>query len=191
MELSAQQATLISYDAGGPNWFELVPFALFLAVLLGVWIMLARSRFIQGGVVERPERVAQLYGYTVCLVVLLWALTSVVAIVESTLTLASPLYHAQNQFGMEPSITSFEAFRLTYDRARQFSAPDPSTVKRDSVPEAELRRRYDAYRADRLAITVEKARETLIVRLISLLLAAGLFVVHWRWLQRRVNVAPG
>jgi hypothetical protein len=187
MYLSVHQTRMITVGSGGSDIVEPLFFAIFVAVLLGIWIVLARSRFIQGGTVERPERVAQLYGYTVCLVTLVWALTSAVAIVESALTLAAPVYHAQNQFGFEPSITSFEAFRLTYDRARQFSAPDPSAPKRDSVPEAELRRRYDAYRADRVAVTSAQARETLIVRLISLLLAAGLFVVHWRWLQRRVN----
>lgn len=45
------------------------PFGIFFAivaavVLIAAWVILAGSRFIQGGVVERPERVPQLYGYT-------------------------------------------------------------------------------------------------------------------------------
>jgi hypothetical protein len=154
-------------------------------VLIAAWIILAGSRFVQGGVVERPERVPQLYGYTVCLVALLWALGSIVGLVESAQALAAPAYHRQNEFGLEPSITSFEAFRLTYDRARRFNAPDPSESKLDPVPEAELRRRYDIYRADRIAATEVEARQALVLKGISLLLAAGLFAFHWRWLRRR------
>lgn len=154
-------------------------------VLLAAWAMLAGGRFVQGGVVERPERVPQLYGYTACLVGLLWALASMVGLVESAQALAAPAYHRQNEFGLEPSVTSFEAFRLTYDRARRFSAPDPGQAKLDTLPEPELRRRYESYRADRIAATEVEARQGLVTKGVSLLLAAGLFAFHWRWLQKR------
>ena len=44
--------------------FTLVP----LGLLLLLWLLLARSTFLQGDDMERPSRVAQLYGYTVCLI---------------------------------------------------------------------------------------------------------------------------
>jgi hypothetical protein len=119
---------------------------------------------------------------------LLWALGSIIGLVESVQTLAAPAYYRQNEYGVEPSISSFEAFRLTYDRARRFSAPDPSESKLDPVPEAELRRRYETYRTDRIAATEVEARQALVTKSVSLLLAAGLFVFHWRWLRRRVSV---
>src|SRR5947208_3345587 len=162
------------------------PFGLMLSVVLAIvlvatWIILAGSRFIQGGVVERPERVPQLYGYTVCLVALLWGLNSVVALVDSSFALSAPAYHRQNEFGLEPSISSFEAFRLTYDRARRFSSADPSGAKLDTVAEPVLRQRYETYRADRITATQVAARQALLMNAIYLLLAAGVFVFHWRW----------
>jgi hypothetical protein len=157
-------------------------------VLVAAWVILAGSRFVQGGVVERPERVPQLYGYTMCLVGLLWALTSVVALVESATALAAPAQYRRNEFGIEPSVTSFEAFRLTYDRARRFSAPDPGAAKLDTLPEPELRRRFEAYRADRIAATEAEARQGLVTRTVSLALGAGLFAFHWRWLRRKAGV---
>lgn len=178
----------MTVESVGLDGFELLLVALSVLVLLALWVLLARSRFIQGGVVERPERVSQLYGYAVCLATLLWALTSAVTIVESAFTLADPVHHVQNQFGMEPSITSFESFRMTYDRSRRLNAPDPAATRQDTVAESELRRRYETYRADRVAATVALARESLVVHLISLLLAGALFAIHWRWLQRRINV---
>jgi hypothetical protein len=115
-----------------------------------------------------------------------WALSSIVGLVGTVQELTAPAYHNQNEFGIEPSITSFEAFRLTYDRARRFSAADPSESKLDTVPEVELKRRYDVYRADRIAATEVAARQALVTKGLSLLLAAGLFAFHWHWLRRRV-----
>jgi hypothetical protein len=165
------------------------PGFLFVAVaavaLIAAWATLAGSRLVQGGVVERSDRVPQLYGYTACLVGLLWALSSIVGLVESAQALAAPAYHRQNEYGFEPSITSFEAFRLTYDRARRFAAPDPGQAKIDTLPEPELRRRYETYRADRIAATEVEARQGLVTKGVSLLLAVGLFAFHWRWLRQR------
>jgi hypothetical protein len=175
----------VEMNGSGP--FGFVFWAVTAVVVLAGWIILAGSRFIQGGVVERPERVPQLYGYTMCLVGLLWAVGSIVGLIESAQALAAPAYHRQNEFGMEPSVSSFEAFRMTYDRARRFSAPDPSQAKLDTVPDAELRRRFEVYRADRIAATEVEARQSLVTKTASLLLAAGLFLFHWRWLRRRVG----
>ena len=159
-------------------------------VVIAAWVILAGSRFVQGGVVERPERVPQLYGYTACLIGLIWALGSLVGIVESAQTLAAPVYNNQNVYGLEPSISSLEAFRLTYDRARRFGAAGPSDGKLDTLPEAELRRRYETYRADRIAATSVEARQSLVKDAVSLLLAAALFAFHWRWLRRRAYAPP-
>jgi hypothetical protein len=178
---------VVAYSGPGQVGFVLA--VVVAVVLVAAWVILAASRFVQGGAVERPERVAQLYGYTLCLIGLVWAVSSSVAIVESLQTLAAPAYHRDDQFGLEPSITSFEAFRLTYDRARRFGGPDPSSSKLDTIPDAELRRRYETYRADRIAATQVEARQALVTKIVSLLLAVGLFAFHWRWLRRQVGGA--
>ena len=179
----------MSFGFAGPGPFGFIFATVGAVVLIAAWIILAGSRFVQGGVVERPERVPQLYGYTMCLIGLLWALSSIVGLVESTQALSAPAYHNQNEYGIEPSITSFEAFRLTYDRARRFSSAEPSQSKLDTVPEVELKHRYDIYRADRIAATEVEARQALVTKGLSLLLAVGLFAFHWRWLRRR-GAAP-
>lgn len=171
----------LSFNGGGD------PFGLFLPVLaalvlVAAWVILAGSRFVQGGIVERPERVPQLYGYTVCLIGLVWALTSVMGIVRSGLALSAPAYQRQNDFA-EPSVTSFETFRLSYDRTRRFLNPQTGAVQLDSVPAAELRRRYDAYRSDHIERVEVQAKQSLITQMVSLLIAVGIFVFHWRWLR--------
>ena len=155
-------------------------------VLIAAWVILAASRFIQGGIVERPERVPQLYGYTACLIGLLWALTSAVSLVNHVLQRSDPTLAGSSPFVFdEPSITSFEAFRATYDRARRFGPDATKQPPADSIPEAELRRRYEALRADRIHQAEFRTRNEIVENLISFILATGLFLFHWRWLRRR------
>jgi hypothetical protein len=182
--------SVIAFDPSAPAAFRLLGSSILGVAIVAMWVVLASSRFIQGGVVERPERVPQLYGYTVCLVALCWALVSAVNIVESFLTLSAPAYRDRD-FGIEPSVTSFEAFRTTYDRSRRIMSMDPRETKLDSLPEPELRRRYEALRADRIQRNTVAAQRSLTTSLFSLIVAVVLFVVHWRWLRRMGAVPLG
>jgi hypothetical protein len=180
--LQSTQMIGLSSDGG--------PFALTFSIvaallLIAAWVILASSRFVQGGVVERPERVPQLYGYTVCLIALIWGLMSAVSIVENALSFSAPELRGASEYNWgEPSVTSFEAFRATYDRARRMGA-DPRDTRLDSVPEPELRRRYEALRADRIRRARFEARREIIIDTLSLAIASALFAFHWRWLRRR------
>jgi hypothetical protein len=58
------------------------------------------------------------------------------------------------------------------------------------LSDAELPRRYDALRADRIERNTVSARRSLIVSTLSLLAAVVVFVAHWRWLQRLTGQAP-
>jgi hypothetical protein len=177
----------ISNDAGPVGLILSIIAAL---VLIAAWVILASSRFVQGGLVERPERVPQLYGYTVCLIALIWGLVSAISIVENALSLAAPELRGTSEYNWaEPSVTSFEAFRATYDRARRMGV-DPRDARLDSVPEPELRRRYQALRTDRIRRARFEAQRKIITDTLSLAIAAALFAFHWRWLRRRAG-APG
>lgn len=158
--------------------------------VIAAWVILASSRFVQGGVVERPERVPQLYGYTVCLVSLIWALASATTIVGSLLTLSAPEYRDNNQYGpFEPSVSSFEAFRTTYDQSRRMMSPD-ARERPDSLDDTELRRRYEAIRADRIRRNTVESHRSLVTSTIALVIAALLFAFHWRWLSRVAGATP-
>jgi hypothetical protein len=174
---------VIAVNSHFPGMLGFVGAAVVGIVLIAAWVILAGSRFVQGGVVERPERVPQLYGYTVCLVSLFWAITSAIAVVSSVLTLRTPEYRSSEFGPMEPSVTSFEAFRSTYEQSRRFMSPDPRE-KVDTVPEPELRRRYEGLRADRIQRNTVEAQRSIITSGISLVIALALFVLHWRWLRR-------
>jgi hypothetical protein len=165
-------------------------FVVWVFVVIGIatWVILASSRFAHGGAVERPERVAQLYGYTVCLIAVIMGLMSILGIVEAAFNRAAPHLAETTDWGwQEPSVSSFEAYRATLERAQQFRG-GPEAPKPDTVPEAELRRRYDALRADRVERVQFRSRRSLVTNTLTLVLAAGLFAWHWRWVRRRVPV---
>lgn len=175
---------IFSYGGGPESIFSFALVAIIGIVLVASWVILAASRFVQGGVVERPERVPQLYGYTMCLIGLLVAISSLVSAIEHTMVLADPVHApAEWETWTEPSVTSFEAFRATWERAARMtsSTNDPSPP---SPSEDELRRRYEGLRADRIDRNRVSALRGLTLSLVLLAIAIGLFVYHWRWLRR-------
>lgn len=177
-------------SVGGPDTtFSFVAFAFAAILLVASWIILAASRLIQGGVMERPERVPQLYGYSVCLVAMIAGVASLLSLVENTLKLSNPAFHTETPWSgwAEPSVTSFEAFRATYDRAREMRV-GPGAPAPEPLPEEELRRRYEGLRADRIAHVRVAALRSLITSGLTLLVSLALFVGHWRWLRRAVGV---
>jgi uncharacterized membrane protein YidH (DUF202 family) len=144
---------------------------------------------------DRPSRVQQLYGYAVCLIAIVTLLIALSNLVEAAFDRADPLQAGAGRYGHpEVSLTSFEAFRATQpqqptqppDRVAGATAPgpdQPSTARADTLTTAELRARYEALRADRVARVSFDATRTLVGAALLAVVALGLFVGHWRWLR--------
>lgn len=129
---------------------------------------------------DKPNRIAQIYGYTVCLVALIVALISLTAILNAMFQRANPLQ--ADRFG-SVALTSFEAYKATQYRDPMRYNPNEAT-RRDTLPDSVLRPRYDALVADRILTTRYQTGKTLTTSAILLLVAIGLFVFHWRWVRR-------
>lgn len=152
---------------------------LLLGIPLLLWLGLA-STLARRDAVDRPNRIAQWYGYSVCLVAVVVLLVSSSSIVNSLFTLANPM-HGGMEYG--PALTSFEAYRATWQRA-DFEPVPPGAQRRAAPTDAELRARYEALRADRVERNRYEAQRSLVSAGLLTLLALALFVFHWRWLQR-------
>jgi hypothetical protein len=137
------------------------------------------------GHVDRANRVPQLYGYTVCLVALITMLITLPGVVDNLFTLSNPA-QGDTRFGFGASLGSFEAYRASQQQGGAVAEGAGSRPAREEPPpsDAELRRRYDALRADQMASNLYDARRSLVRNGILLALALGLFVTHWRWLRR-------
>ena len=192
MTLTAYQAdAVIGFDSSFPGGFTIVLLILVPLLMVLVWALLGGNR-ANGAIADKTERIPLQYGYTVCLITLIWAFVSFMRVVENVLVLPSPEMRRTMEYGFEPSITSFEAFRISYDRSRAMAMPGPPLQQLDSVPEAELRKRYEVFRADRITRAKFQATQEIVTQSVSFLIALALFAFHWRWVRRRGgSVTPG
>ena len=168
--------------ANGPFWPSIV-WVLPLLLIGAVWLAVAVIVH-KGEDVDRPNRMAHLYGYTVCLISLVVALITLSSILNAFFDRANPL-QSDNPFGT--SYTSFEGYKATYRREAVFDRAEGA--KSDTLSEASLRARYDAIVRDRIAATRYRTSKSITIGFIFLALAVVLFITHWRWV-RRLNGVP-
>lgn len=177
----------MDYAFSSPGWTLFLLPLLMLAVPLVLWIGFA-STLARSNAVDRPNRIAQWYGYSVCLVAVVVLLITVTGMVNSLFTLANPL-QGENDFG--PALSSFEAYRATHHQSPYLDPAEREAARRTPPTDAELRARYQALRADRIERNRYQAQRSLVSAALLSLFAAGLFLFHWRWLRRLVDGLAG
>ena len=163
---------------GGPFWPNLV-WVLPLLLIGAVWLAVAVIVH-KGEDVDRPNRMAHLYGYTVCLISLVIALITLSSILNAAFDRANPL-QSESPFGA--SLTSFESYKATY-RREQAVFDRAEGAKPDTLSDASLRTRYDALVRDRIALTRYRTGKSITIGLVFLVLSIVLFLTHWRWVRR-------
>ena len=128
---------------------------------------------------DKPNRIPQLYGYTVCLIAVVAFLISINGIVDASFTLANPLH---GQYGPMEGMVSFDAYEAT-----RVERPMPErNVPADTTSLETRRRRYEALRADRIESNRLQAWRRLVGSGLTMVIAVGLFAWHWGWLRARV-----
>ncbi len=131
---------------------------------------------------DKSSKVPQVYGYTVCVIAVVTFLICATVIVNNVFDLANPI---QAGFGMESSLTSFEAYKATYQKdQRSGLATAAAEPRADTLSEATLRVRYEAARADRFARVRFQSWKALTTSGLLLVISVVLFVLHWRWMKR-------
>lgn len=137
------------------------------------------------------SRIAQIYGYAVCLIAVVTLLFAGARFVDATFDRANPLQSTDYRYGpYDAALTSFEAFRATYPRGTELPMrPVPSTAGEpspgDTLTTAELRQRYEALRTERTVRVEYGAMRSLVKNGFLILLAIGLFLSHWLWVRER------
>jgi hypothetical protein len=145
-----------------------------IGVAVGIWLLIASSRFVQGDTVNN-DRVAQLYGYSVCLITLVTLLFVIPSLVDKALSFGSD---GMEMYGMQ-SVRTFDAYKATRNMQSDTAKPYKS--------DAALRAEYDAVRTERLSSERSQSVRALVSGSITALLALGLFIFHWRWLRSRAQ----
>ena len=136
---------------------------------------------------QRINRIAQVYGYAVCLVAILTILIGVTQIVNAAFNLSSPL--RAEGFGRGGSLTSYSSYKR--EQLQRVNAPERSragVTGRDSVTavptDAEIRQMFEDERLEQIGNVRFRAMRTLVTSMLVILIATGLFFMHWRWLRR-------
>ena len=143
------------------------------------------------------NRIAQTYGYAVCLITVVVMLIGVKQVIDAAFDLSDPIRAEGGRYGsMGGPLTSFEVYKVSVRRQmlmRQYSGPTPAGVTQapaDTLSDAEMRRLYDAERDAAIGNVHFRASRSLVGNFLLIVLAAVLFVVHWRWLKKRTDTVP-
>lgn len=134
---------------------------------------------------ERTNRIAQVYGYAVCLVAIVTILISAAQIVNAAFNLSDPL--RAEGYGRGGSLTSYSAYkREQIQRAAAPRTRDMATASDSAaVPsEVELRQMFEDERMDQIGLVRFRSMRTLVSSILMIIIASGLFLMHWRWLRR-------
>ena len=137
---------------------------------------------------DKPHRFAQLYGYAVCLVAVVVGLISGNNVIEAAFDMSDP---AHASWGGRDVPSTFEEYRAEQrqisrsgEKVMEPGAPSSATSSSAApVSDDELRKIYDAKKADMIATQVFHARRSLASSALLLLASIVLFAWHWRWLR--------
>ncbi len=143
------------------------------------------------------SRIAQVYGYAVCLITVIVMLIAIKQVVDAAFDLSDPIRAEGGGYGrMGRPLTNFELYRVEARRQPDYrggptTAAPPVRQPADTLSDAELRRLYDAEREQAIGNARFRAIRSLVGNLLLIVLAAVLFGIHWRWLRGRdTTVAP-
>ena len=129
------------------------------------------------------SRIAQIYGYAVCLIAVVVFLIAASNIVEAMFDRSQPLLTERWSGRADGDLTSFEAYRASRSENVKPAAPGASPGA-DTLSTADLRVRYEALRAHQIATVRFQSTRRLVQHGFLLVVAFALFVMHWRWLRR-------
>ena len=137
--------------------------------------------------IDSQSRLAQTYGYMVCLIAVIVGLISLAGVTNSLFDYADPIHSERYASGSDRPVTSYNAYkRAYYERQPRPSRTGPDQAKSvpDSVPDSTLRQMYLEDRTDRIDTIRFRAMKSFVGAFLLLIVSIVLFTIHWKWLRR-------
>jgi hypothetical protein len=136
------------------------------------------------------SRIAQVYGYAVCLITVVVMLIAIKQVVDAAFDLSDPIRAEGGGYGrMGRTLTNFELYKIDARRMPEMrggpTSVGPPQTPADTLSDTELRRLYEAEREQAIGNARFRAIRSLVGNLLLIVLAAVLFGIHWRWLKQR------
>ena len=132
---------------------------------------------------EKPHRMAQIYGYIVCLVAVITFIICVSTIIPSIMDLGDPM-HAGGFFVSPgtPSLASFDNYKMDILKSAK---PDDQKTGINYLPDDKtLHSMYEAARTDRISQANHSSIRSIVVNSLIILISIVLFITHWLWMRR-------
>jgi len=132
---------------------------------------------------EKPHRMAQIYGYIVCLVSVITFIICLANIISSIIDLGDPM-HSGSIYNMQnsPSLASFENYKMDILKSKdKESAENTQAYMPDDQT---IHAMYEAARSEKKQNAVHIAKRSIIVSSIIILFSIILFITHWMWMRR-------
>jgi len=132
---------------------------------------------------EKSNRMAQIYGYTVCLVAVITFIICIANIIPAIMDLSDPL-HAGGMFipAGTPSLASFENYKM--DVLKNVKNEEQKQGANWIPDDQTLHSMYDAARADRISQAKHGSMRTIVVCSLIIFISVLLFAFHWTWMKR-------
>lgn len=127
---------------------------------------------------EKPHKMAQVYGYIVCLVAVITFLICLANLIPAVMDLGDPM-HAGSIFvpAGNPSLASFENYKMDIlkSNGKEGESATPGYTPDDQT----LRAMYQAAVDERMATARHNTNRTIMVSGLILLISVILFAIHW------------
>ena len=130
---------------------------------------------------SKPNQMAQVYGYLVCLVTVITLLISITTMINAIIDLGDPL-HAGYNFDKSPSLASYENYKM--DMLKSSQSNGDSSKSNYTPDDQTLRAMYESAKADKIQRERHEANRTIIVDCILIVICVVLFSTHWRWMRK-------
>jgi len=132
---------------------------------------------------EKPHRMAQIYGYTVCLVAVITFIICIANIIPSIMDLSDPLHAGGSfQYANTPSLASFENYKM--DILKSVKSDDQKAGANYIPDDKTLRSMYEAAKADRIGQSNHASIRAIVVNGLIIFISLVLFITHWIWMGR-------
>lgn len=126
---------------------------------------------------EKSQKIQMVYGYVVCIVVVITFLISITSMVYALMDLTDPL-NAHRTYGKDaPSLASFDNYKIDIIKSL-----DPA--HEISLEDATLQSMYTAAKDDAIAKVVHNSYRSIIVNGLVLFICIILFLTHWMWMRK-------
>ena len=123
---------------------------------------------------EKKHRIAQIYGYLVCLVAVITFLIATSDLIRAVIDMGDPL---RSTYQLQLNLASFENFKV--DAMANINT-DAAYIPDDTA----LKNMFEAAKNELIANTNHRIRRSVIVNSLLIVFSLVLFILHWRWMYR-------